>query len=143
MKISSKGRYALRIMIDLAMHNTEGYVSMASISSRQDVSAKYLEQVVSLLTKAGYVISVRGASGGYRLAFSPEKYTVAMILSAAEGPLAVAPCLEPGYICTRKEHCESISVWEKVNKAVYEVIENITLADVIREHQEKSGSYVI
>ena len=136
MKISTKGRYALRLMIDLAQHDAGGYIPLRDISKRQQISAKYLEQIVTLLARAGYVKSMRGAQGGYKLAFSPEEYTVGMILRVTEGNLAPVACLEDATNqCERSQCCATLSVWEKLDKAINDVVDHITLADLVEEQK--------
>ena len=138
MKISTKGRYAVRVMLDLAVHNTGELINVKSIADRQDISEKYLEQIISILNKAGFLKSVRGAQGGYKLARPAEEYTVGMILRLIEGSLAPVACMddEPN-ACPRREKCATLSVWEKVDKAVREVVDNVTLKDLVEEQKAK------
>lgn len=132
MKISTKGRYALRLMLDLAMHNTGEAVSIKDIAKRQEISDKYLEQIISILNKGGFVKSIRGAQGGYMLKKAPQEYTVGMILRLIEGSLAPVSCVEEdGDICKRQENCATYVVWKKINDAVNDVIDHITLADLM------------
>lgn len=132
MKISTKGRYALRIMIDLAMHMDEGPIRVKDIASRQDISEKYLEQIIALFNKAGYVKSVRGAQGGYLLTKAPEEYTTGMILRLAEGSIAPVSCVdEAAEGCEKKGACVSAMLWEKMNAAVNQVVDNTTLQDLV------------
>ena len=132
MKISTKGRYALRIMIDLAMHRGEDPIRVKDIASRQDISEKYLEQIIGLFNKAGYVKSVRGAQGGYFLTKTPSEYTVGMILRLAEGSIAPVFCVEEGTKgCEKKETCVSAMLWQKMNDAVNEVVDHTTLQDLV------------
>lgn len=138
MKISTKGRYALRLMLDLAINNTGEYISIKSIASRQEISEKYLEQIITQLNKAGYVKSVRGAQGGYKLSKSPEQYTVGMILRIMEGSLAPVSCIEENdNSCERADICVTHEVWHKIQEAVENVVNNITLADLVARYQEK------
>ena len=132
MKISTKGRYALRLMLDLAQHrNEQEYVSIKKIAQRQDISEKYLEQIVAHLARAGFVTSVRGAQGGYRLVMEPKDYTVGMILRHIEGNLSSVKCLEESpNKCRRCNNCVTIEVWKQINDAVNNVIDNITLQDL-------------
>ena len=133
MKISTKGRYALRLMLDLAQHrNEQEYVSIKKIAQRQDISEKYLEQIVALLARAGFVTSVRGAQGGYRLVKEPKDYTVGIILRQIEGNLSSVKCLEESpNKCDRCNNCVTIEVWKQINDAVNNVIDNITLQDLV------------
>ena len=120
MKISTKGRYALRLMLDLALHEQSGYVPIKVIAERQDISDKYLEQIISILARAGFVKSVRGAGGGYKLAKTPEEYTVGMILRLTEGSLAPVACLEgEENTCPRQDSCSTLMVWKKLRKKMH------------------------
>lgn len=143
MKISTKGRYALRLMMDLAMHDTGSPVSLKDIAARQSISDKYLEQIISILNKAGFVRSIRGAQGGYRLARKPQEYTVGMILRLTEGSLAPVDCVNEGGSCDRMEACVTIRIWRQIYEAVNNVVDNITLADVIEWQTEKGTDYII
>lgn len=132
MKISTKGRYALRIMIDLAMNVGETPVRVKEIASRQNISEKYLEQIIAMLGKAGYVKSIRGAQGGYLLTKEPEEYTVGMILRLAEGSIAPVFCVETNeQSCDKKGSCVSAMLWQKMNDAMNEVVDHTTLQDLI------------
>lgn len=144
MKISTKGRYALRLMLDLALNNTGEYIKIKNISERQEISEKYLEQIVTVLSKAGYVKSVRGAQGGYKLAYPPEKYTVGMILRLTEGSLAPVACLEDETECNRIDECITIEVWKKLDTAIKDVVDNITLANLVDWQMKKvNNNYYI
>ncbi len=133
MMISTKGRYALRTMLDLALNDEGEYIPLRDIAERQDISVKYLEQIVSALTRAGFVRSVRGTGGGYRLAKRPEEYTVGMILRLTEGNLAPVACLEfEQNSCPRAANCVTLGIWEKLYDAINNVVDNITLADLVR-----------
>ena len=132
MKISTKGRYALRLMLDLALHEGEGNVTIKDISARQEISGKYLEQIITQLCRAGYVKSARGASGGYRLAYPAQQYTVGMILRLMEGSLAPVACLEAGQNnCPRAENCVTLEVWRELRDAIDQVVDRITLAELM------------
>lgn len=138
MKISTKGRYAVRVMLDLAMHNTGECIKVKEIAARQDISEKYLEQIIAVLNKAGYVKSVRGAQGGYRIARDPAEYSVGMILRLTEGSLAPVSCLEEDADeCDRCDTCETLEVWKEVYAAVNNVIDNITIADLINRRNAR------
>ena len=144
MKISTKGRYALRLMIDLAGNSSGNPVSLKDVAKRQGISDKYLEQIISVLNKAGYVRSVRGAQGGYLLKSDPETYTVGMILRQTEGSLAPVSCIEDDeIICDRQEQCVTSIVYKKINDAISNVVDNITLQDLVDWQSEKNGTYVI
>ncbi len=139
MKISTKGRYALRLMLDLAQYSSETeYVSIKKVSKRQDISEKYLEQIVAQLSRAGFVKSTRGAQGGYCLAREPQEYTVGMILRLIEGNLSSVSCLEDNpNKCRRCNNCVTLEVWQQINDAVDHVIDNITLQDLLEKQEEK------
>ena len=131
MKISTKGRYALRLMVDLATHNNGRPVSIRDIASRQNISDKYLEQIISSLNKAGYVKSSRGPQGGYTLMKEPEECTVGMILRLTEGNLSPVACLE--------EHM----LWKKLDDAIKGVLDTVTLADLVDWQKESAKSDLI
>ena len=136
MKISTKGRYALRLMLDLALNNTGEYITIKNIAARQNISDKYLEQIISLLNRAGYVKSIRGAQGGYKLAKEPNEYTVGMILRLTEGSLAPVDCLgEISDECDRTNGCVTKEVWEKLYDAICSVVDHITLQDLVDKHR--------
>lgn len=144
MKISTKGRYALRLMIDLALNDTGENVSIKAISARQNISTKYLEQIISLLNRAGYVKSERGSNGGYKLTKKPEEYTVGMILRLTEGSLAITTCTEDEQNqCERYGSCPTVHLWEKLNKAISDVVDNITIADLAEEERSALNNFVI
>lgn len=136
--ISTKGRYALRLMLDLAQHRNDGYVALKDIAKRQDVSKKYLEQIVPLLNNAGVLRTTRGYQGGYMIADSPEKYTVGAILRITEGSLAPVSCLEDDpNKCDRAEICMTLGVWKGLHKIITEYLDSITLQDIIDNNRER------
>lgn len=138
MRISTKGRYALRLMLDLAMNDDGNVVRIKDIAARQEISDKYLEQIISILNKAGYVRSTRGPQGGYSLKKKPEEYTVGMILKLTEGSLAPVPCVEEdALLCEREGQCATVEVWKRLNQAVNDVVEHITLADLVEIQKRK------
>ena len=144
MKISTKGRYALRLMIDLAMNSVGEPVSLKDVAKRQGISEKYLEQIISVLNRAGYVKSIRGAQGGYLLRRAPEEYTVGMSLRLTEGSLAPVTCVEDGdFPCERQENCVTVILWKKINDAINSVVDSITLQDLVDWQNEKNGQYII
>lgn len=144
MKISTKGRYALRTMLELAKNQGNKPLPVKEISARQDISDKYLEQIIAVLNKAGYVKSVRGPQGGYILVKEPKEYTVGMILRLTEGSLAPVECLEhEKNTCSRKDICVTVKVWEKIDNAVKDVIDNITLEDLLQWEMDLSDHYSI
>lgn len=144
MKISTKGRYALRLMLDLAIHDTGEPVRIRDIAARQEISEKYLEQIISILNKAGYVRSVRGPQGGYHLMKKPAQYTVGMILRLTEGSLAPVACLDGDVnTCERQENCVTLRLWKMLNQAVSDVVDQVTLADLVEWHEQKGVDYII
>ena len=136
MKISTKGRYALRLMLDLATNSSGRYITIKSISERQNISGKYLEQIISTLSRAGFVKSVRGAQGGYKLAKTADKYTVGSILRLIEGNLVPVACMddEPNK-CPRCDNCVTLDIWKQVDDAISGVIDHVTLADLVKKQQ--------
>ena len=131
MKISSKGRYALRMMIDIARHNKGEWISIKDISERQGISIKYLEQIVTNLTKSGLLLSSRGPQGGYMLSRDAEKYTAGEILRVIEGKLAPVACLEnDANLCERKGLCPTINFWEGIYKVINNYVDSVTLQDL-------------
>mgnify|MGYP002519730253 FL=1 len=137
MKISTKGRYALRLMLDLAMNGENNVVRIKDIAERQQISDKYLEQIISILNKAGYVRSTRGPQGGYSLRKAPEEYTVGDILRLTEGSLAPVACVEDEGSCERETECVTVEVWKRLNQAISDVVDHITLADLVALQEEK------
>lgn len=141
MKISTKGRYAVRVMLDLALHDTGEYIKVKQIAARQGISGKYLEQIIAVLNKAGYVKSVRGAQGGYRLSRDPSFYTVGMILRLTEGSLAPVACLDQGAErCNRCDTCETLEVWKELQDAIDGVVDNVTIADLVEKRKKRTES---
>ncbi|WP_424960269.1 RrF2 family transcriptional regulator [Ihubacter sp. rT4E-8] len=138
MKISTKGRYALRVMIDLAEHNSEAYIPLRDIARRQDISEKYLETIIPALTRAGFLEGLRGKGGGYKLTRPPESYDVASILQLTEGSLAPVACLEDhARPCPRLQQCKTLPMWENFYKVILEYFQGITLEDLI--HSQSSN----
>lgn len=132
MKISTKGRYALRVMVDLAMNNSENYIPLKDISKRQEISNKYLEQIISKLNKAGFLETARGNTGGYRLAKKAKEYKIGEILRAAEGDLKPIDCLTEGEKCSRKKECKTYSFWNGLDNVITNYIDSKTLEDLIK-----------
>lgn len=144
MKVSTRGRYALRLMLELALYNTGTPVSIRDIAKRQHISEKYLEQIISILNKAEFVKSIRGPQGGYLLNKKPEEYTVGMILRLTEGDLAPVACAsEDGMNCEQRACCVTTRVWKEINSAINGVVDGITLADLVEWHQEKGNDLEI
>jgi Rrf2 family protein len=134
MKISTRGRYAVRLMLDLAQNEADHYVTIKSISERQEISSKYLEQIISALSRAGFVKSIRGSQGGYKLARPASDYTIGMILRLIEGSLVPVACMDddPNQ-CPRCETCVTLDVWKQIDDAVNGVVDHITLEDLVKK----------
>ena len=144
MRISTKGRYALRLMLDLATNCCGDPIRLKDVAKRQQISEKYLEQIISVLNKAGFVRSIRGPQGGYVLTRRPEEYTVGMILRLTEGSMAPVDCVdeELGH-CPKMTECATSVVWKRLNDAISDVIDNITLQDLVDWQIVKNGEYYI
>lgn len=132
MKISTKGRYAVRILADIALHETGGFIAMKDVARRQQISKKYADQIGSQLTQAGILIGVRGHQGGYKLNRAPEQLTVLEILQVMEGSIAPVACMEgdPNR-CSRCQFCLSLPVWQGLEKVMREYLGSITLQDIL------------
>ena len=145
MKISTKGRYALRMMIDLAQNQGDGYVSLKDIANRQEISKKYLEQIVAILNKPDVLRTNRGYQGGYRLAKNANEYTVGDILRLTEGGLAPVSCLDNSPIlCDRAEDCITLPIWKGLYKVISEYLYSITLQDIVDKNSDVSNfDYII
>ena len=143
MIVSTKGRYALRVMIDLAEHQAERYVPLKEVAARQDISEKYLENILKVLVLNGFLEGLRGKGGGYRLTRSPDQYTVAEILLLTEGSLAPVSCLTPGApACERMANCRTYTMWKGLNDLIADYFGKITLADLAAPEQA-GNDYVI
>lgn len=137
MKISTRGRYALRLMMDIAINGQDEPVRIKDIARRQEISEKYLEQIVSVLNKAGFVKSSRGPQGGYRLMRAPAEYTAGSILCLIEGSLAPVACMDMDENdCPRHERCATLFLWQRLHEAMKDIIENVSLADLVAWQQE-------
>ena len=145
MKISTKGRYALRMLLDLAEYQNDVSIALTEIAKRQEISKKYLEQIVSLLNKSGILQANRGFQGGYRLAKSPDKYTVGFILRITEGSLSPVACLDQDPIqCERCGECATLPVWQGLSRVINEYLDGITLQDILDQQKELcTNDYVI
>ena len=140
--ISTRGRYAIRVLIDLAEHRNGGYIPMKEVAERQDMSLKYIEKIMPLLTKDRLVEGVHGKGGGYCLCRAPEDYPIGEILRLTEGSMAPVACLEPdAKPCPRAASCRTLPMWEKYFQMTNEYFDKITIADLMRN--EDPGSYVI
>ena len=134
MMVSTKGRYALRVMIDLAEHQSEGYVPLKEIAARQEISEKYLESILKVLVQQRFLEGLRGKGGGYKLTRAPETYTVGSILKLTEGSLSAVSCTSQGAAaCSRSECCNALPMWEKLDKMINDFFEGITIADLLKE----------
>lgn len=134
MIVSTRGRYALRVMIDIAENNAEGYTAMKSVAARQNISLKYLERILPLLVKEKLLEGVHGKGGGYRLTRAPQDYRVGEILRVTEGDLAPVACLacdaEP---CSHREDCRTLPMWTELNRRVTDYLDSVTLADLMKK----------
>ena len=144
MLISTKGRYALRVMVDLAEHSTDGFIPLKMIAARQNISEKYLENILKVLVQNGFLEGLRGKGGGYRLTRSPDQYTVGEILMLTEGSLAPVECAEEEFAaCSRGNECVTRILWKKLNDAINSVVDEVTLEDLISWQAAKADEYVI
>lgn len=141
MVVSTKGRYALRMIVDLAEHMGEGYVTLKDVAERQGISKKYLEQIVAALNKGDILQANRGFSGGYKLKKSPDQLTVGEILRQTEGNMASTACAAGG-VCERSSECATIFVWQGLDKVINEYLDNITVQDIL-DRQSCGGDYCI
>ena len=145
MKISTKGRYALRFLLDLAEHKSDGFIALRDVAERQKTSKKYLEQIIPILNRSDVLNANRGYQGGYRLAKEPDKYTVGDILRLTEGSIAPVSCLDYEPIqCERCDDCITLPVWKGLNKVICDYLDNITLQDILDNSAEMiANDYVI
>ena len=145
MKISTKGRYALRMLIDLAEHRGEGFVALKDIANRQSISKKYLEQIVPIFNKNNILKTNRGFQGGYQLARNPDQYTVGEILRLTEGSLAPVACLEAEPVeCARSADCATLPVWQGLYDVINKYLDGITLQDILDQQRDRyANDYVI
>ena len=144
MKISTKGRYALRIMVDLAQQHSNEFIPLRDVSERQDISEKYAEMIVGLLSKTGFLFSSRGKGGGYKLARPPETITVAAILKAVEGSLAPVACLDiPNNVCPRAGNCVTLPMWRELERRIDEYLNSVTVADLAGQSKALGADYCI
>lgn len=140
MKISAKGRYGLRLMLDLAANNTGEWISLKDVSRRQGISVKYLEQIVTALSRAGLLRSSRGPQGGYMLVKSPAQYTVGDILRAMEGELVPVACMEDAQNrCPRKAYCPTLPFWQGLYQVINDYLDSKTLEDLLNEQTQQTG----
>lgn len=134
MMISTRGRYALRVMIDMALHDDGGYIPLKEIAKRQEISLKYIERIIQILKKNNFVDSAYGKGGGYRLSKNADEYSIKDILILTEGSLAPVACLECGAApCLKKDTCRTLGMWKKLHKTVNDFFENISIADLVAD----------
>lgn len=134
MIVSTKGRYALRVMIDLAEHRSEKYVPLKEVAARQEISEKYLENILKVLVQNGFLEGLRGKGGGYRLTMSPGEYTIGRILRLTETSLEPVGCIESGSTsCPKASECRTIGMWMKLGEIVNDYLDSITLADLLAQ----------
>jgi Rrf2 family protein len=137
MIVSTKGRYALRVMVYFVLHGGEGYIPLKQIADAEGISQKYLEAIMTTLSKAGFVDAVHGKGGGYRLNRRPEDYTVGSILKLTEGGLTAVSCTAQGAsACSRAECCDALPMWEKLDKLINDFFEGYTIADLLKDHEK-------
>jgi len=144
MKISTKGRYALRFLVDLAENGGDKFVSLSDISERQGISKKYLEQIIPSLNSAGFLITGRGFQGGYKLAQRPSYYSVGDVLRVTEGKLAPVSCLDTDEnLCERCNQCDTLYIWQGLMEVVENYLDKITLQDILNRKKRKNEDYVL
>ena len=145
MKISTKGRYALRMMTDLAEHQGEGFVALKDIAARQEISKKYLEQIIPILNRSDFLQANRGSQGGYRLAKAPKDYTVKDVLELTEGSLSPVACLDTTPVgCERSETCVTLPLWKGLAEVIENYLDSVTLQDLLERQTEMySNTYII
>lgn len=142
MMVSTKGRYALRVMVDLSEHQTGAYIPLKSIAKRQGISQKYLESIMSILSKSGFVDALHGKGGGYKLSRAPTEYTVGSVLQLVEGTLSPVACLENDHnLCNRAANCKTLPMWTELDRLIHDYLEGITVGDLAKN--SSSGDYII
>ncbi|MCC8059831.1 MAG: Rrf2 family transcriptional regulator [Clostridiales bacterium] len=142
MMISTKGRYALRVMIDLAEHQSDGYIPLKSIAGRQEISEKYLESILKTLVQNKLLSGLRGKGGGYRLTREPDAYSIGAILRLTEGSLAPVSCLQADAVCERAAECRTLPMWQKLDRMINTFFDGISLADLMSK-DDPGNDYVI
>lgn len=145
MKLSTRGRYGTRLMVDLGVHYGEGYIYLKDIAARQEISEKYLWQLIPPLKVAGLIYSARGAKGGYTLAKPPSAITMKDIVTAAEGDICITPCLEDSSYCHRSNTCVTQGLWDDLKNSILKALESTTLGDMVDKQKQKTmaGTYAI
>ena len=142
MIVSTKGRYALRVMVCFAQRGGNEYIPLKEIAESEGISQKYLESIMSNLSKSGFVEGAQGKGGGYRLTRAPEDYKVGEILRLTEGPLVPVACLEPGSKpCSMSSHCRTLPMWNRLNHVINDFFDSYTIADLMQT--EDGGDYII
>lgn len=131
MKLSTRTRYGMRLMVDLAQHWGEGYIALKDVAERQDISKKYLEQIVSLLMNHGLLKATRGFSGGYQLAEEPSKISAAQIVNATESSLSALACVGDSSVCERSKGCPTLTLWTGLEHVIIEYLQSVTLKDLV------------
>jgi Rrf2 family cysteine metabolism transcriptional repressor len=140
MKISTKGRYGTRAMVDIGENYGKGPVSLRKLAERQHISMKYMEQIIPLLKASGLIRSARGARGGYVLAKEPREISLHDIVQALEGSWSFVDCLDDDRLCDRAKECVTYEIWHDIQTAIYRILDSTTLADMIDRHREKTKS---
>ncbi len=138
MKLSTRGRYGVRLMVDLAVHESESPILLKDIAARQEISEKYLWQLISPLQKAGLIDSIRGARGGYKLAKSPKDITLKDVIVILEGSMCIVACVDNAEMCNRSGVCVTRDVWEEISKKVMGVLEAVSLLDMVKKYKTKN-----
>ncbi len=142
MMVSTKGRYALRVLIDLAEHQSEGYVPLKEIAQRQEISEKYLESILKILVRSQLLSGMRGKGGGYRLTMPPEDYSVGQVLRLTEDGLAPVSCLEREEVqCSRRDTCHTLPMWKKLDDLINSFLDGISLADLMELPENQCFSF--
>ncbi len=143
MMVSTKGRYALRVMIDLAENGQSGYIPMREVAARQGISLKYLERILPVLVSSHLVEGVHGKSGGYRLTRDPQDYTVGEILRLTEGDIAPVACLEcDAQICSRVENCRTLPMWKELQDRITDYVDHVRLSDLVKQEESCNDSHL-
>lgn len=140
MKISTKGRYGTRALVDIAIHQGKGPVLLKSIAAREQISLPYLERIIASMVKAGFLKSTRGPNGGISLSKSPEEIRLSHVLEALEGSLALVECVEDPRVCSRANVCVTCEVWSEMKKAMDRILESTTLQDLLERHKQKESA---
>lgn len=138
MKISTRGRYAIRVMVNLAMHSKDNYIPLKEIADEEEISFKYIENIMTLLAKNDLIIGKNGKNGGYKLSKNAKDYTIGEILSVTENELAIVSCLDCKEVCSRQDHCKVKPMWKKLNNMIIDYFNSISLLSLLSNNQEFS-----